>query len=140
MAALDIRDFLDGLIFNVLIGNADAHGKNYSILYRKTERRLAPFYDLVCTLAWPELSKTPAMKIGKSESIETITPAHWQKMAGESRVGWPMLRERIAGLCGKCVDALQDEAVLNAVNDPVMAERVAGIIQERASSLLQSMK
>ena len=51
-----------------------------------------------------------------------------------------MLRERIAGLCGKCVDALQDEAVLNAVNDPVMAERVAGIIQERASSLLQSMK
>ena len=140
VAALDIRDFLDGLIFNVLIGNADAHGKNYSILYRKTERRLAPFYDLVCTLAWPELSKTPAMKIGKSESIETITPAHWQKMAGESRVGWPMLRERIAGLCGKCVDALQDEAVLNAVNDPVMAERVAGIIQERASSLLQSMK
>lgn len=32
VAALDIRDFLDDLIFNVLIGNADAHGKNYSIL------------------------------------------------------------------------------------------------------------
>ncbi|HTY61518.1 MAG TPA: type II toxin-antitoxin system HipA family toxin, partial [Acidobacteriota bacterium] len=106
IAALDIRDFLDGLIFNVLIGNADAHAKNYSILYRGTERRIAPFYDLVCTLAWPELSKTPAMKIGKSDSIERITPAHWQKMAQESRVGWPMLRERIADLCGKVVDRL----------------------------------
>ena len=84
VAALDIRDFLDGLIFNVLIGNADAHGKNYSMLYRNGERRLAPFYDLVCTLAWPELSKTPAMKIGKSDTIESITPAHWRKMAEES--------------------------------------------------------
>jgi len=140
VAALDIRDFLDALIFNMLIGNADAHGKNYSILYRKGERRLAPFYDLVCTLAWPELSKTPAMKIGKSESIETITPAHWQKMAQESCVGWPMLRERIMGLCAKTVDGLQNKDAIRATNDAAMAERVAGIIEERASSLLQSLK
>ena len=139
MAALDIRDFLDGLIFSVLIGNADAHGKNYSILYRKRDRRLAPLYDLVCTLAWPELSKTPAMKIGKSESIESITPSNWKKMAQETSVGWPMLRERIVDLCGKCIDCLRNEAVLSAANDPAMAERVAGIIQERSSSLLQSM-
>ncbi len=140
VAALDIRDFLDGLIFNVLIGNADAHGKNYSILYRGAERRLAPFYDLVCTLAWPELSKTPAMKIGKSDSIERITPAHWQTMAQESRVGWPMLRERIANLCGKVIDALQNKDLPAATNDLTTAERVAGIIQERASSLLKSLK
>jgi serine/threonine-protein kinase HipA len=140
VAALDIRDFLDGLIFNVLIGNADAHGKNYSILYRRTERRLAPFYDLVCTLAWPELSKTPAMKIGKSDSIEKITPAHWRKMAQESRVGWPMLRERIADLCGKVIDGLQNKDLLAATNDLTTAERVAGIIQERAASLLRSLK
>lgn len=140
VAALDIRDFLDGLIFNMLIGNADAHGKNYSILYRKDERRLAPSYDLVCTIAWPELSKTPAMKIGKSESIETITPEHWQKMAQESNVGWPMLRERIVDMCGKTITGLRNKNVLDAANDPAMAERVAGIIQERATSLLQGMK
>jgi serine/threonine-protein kinase HipA len=138
--ALDIRDFLDGLAFNVLIGNADAHGKNYSILYRKRDRRLAPFYDLVCTLAWPELSRTPAMKIGTSDSIETITPTHWRKMAQESRVGWPMLRERIVDLCLKCIDALRNKDVVGAANDPAMAERVAGIIQERAASLLQGLK
>jgi serine/threonine-protein kinase HipA len=140
VAALDIRDFLDGLIFNVLIGNADAHGKNYSILYRRTERRLAPFYDLVCTLAWPELAKTPAMKIGKSDSIEKIAPAHWQRMAQESHVGWPMLRERIAVLCGKVVDGLQNKDLLAATNDLTIAERVAGIIRERAASLLRSLK
>lgn len=139
VAALDIRDFLDGLIFNVLIGNADAHGKNHSILYRKSERRLAPFYDLVCTLAWPELSKTPAMKIGKSDSIETITPAHWQKMAQETRVGWPMLRERIADLCGKTLAGLRDTEVRGAAHDATTVDHVAGIIEKRASSLLRSL-
>ncbi len=140
VAALDIRDFLDGLIFNVLIGNADAHGKNYSILYRKGDRRLAPFYDLVCTLAWPELSKTPAMKIGKSESIETITPAHWQKMAQECRVGWPMLRERLGHLCGKVVGELRNEDMLASTGNLATAHRVAGIIQQRSASLLQGLK
>jgi serine/threonine-protein kinase HipA len=140
VAALDIRDFLDGLIFNVLIGNADAHGKNYSILYRRTERRLAPLYDLVCTLAWPELSKTPAMKIGNSESIEAITPVHWQKMAQESRVGWPMLRERIANLCVKTIAGLGNKEILAVGNDSAMSERVAAIIQERSASLLQGLK
>ena len=136
---MDIRDFLDGVIFNVLIGNADAHGKNYSILYQQGNRRLAPFYDLVCTLAWPELSKTPAMKIGSGESVETITPAHWQEMARETRVGWPMLRERIADLCGKTIAGLRETAVRGAVSDARTADRVAGIIEERASSLLRSL-
>jgi serine/threonine-protein kinase HipA len=139
VAALDIRDFLDGVIFNVLIGNADAHGKNYSMLYQKGNRRLAPFYDLACTLAWPELSKTPAMKIGLSESIETITPAHWQEMAQETRVGWPMLRERIADLCAKTIAALREAEVRGAANDASTADRVAGIIEERAASLLRSL-
>jgi len=34
--------------FNYIIGNHDAHGKNFSILYKK-EFELAPFYDLVST-------------------------------------------------------------------------------------------
>ena len=103
---LDISDFLNAVIFNMLIGNADAHGKNYSLLYRQGERRLAPCYDLVCTLAWPELSKTPAMKIGQCDSLDAITPVHWQKMTAEARLGWPMVRERLADLCRALQTAL----------------------------------
>jgi len=136
---LDIRDFLDGLIFNVLIGNADAHGKNYSLLYRGGDRRLSPFYDLVCTLAWPELSKTPAMKIGHGDSIETITAAHWKEMTQETRLGWPMARERMAELCQKTMTALRAPNVHSAAGDDATFERVARIIEERASSLFQSL-
>lgn len=138
--ALDIRDFLDGLAFNAVIGNADAHGKNYSMLYHEGERRLAPFYDLVCTLAWPELSTAPAMKIGTSDSIERIRPVHWQRMAQECGVGWPMLRERLAGLCERIVSGLAGPEADCAAVDAAGAGRLAEIVESRAKTLLQSLK
>jgi len=124
----------------VLIGNADAHGKNFSLLYRAGERRLAPFYDMICTLAWPELSTTPAMKIGKSDSIENITPVHWQKMTQETRLSWPMLRERMEELGHKTLNALAEPGVRSAADDNAIFERVAGIIRDRALSVLQGLR
>jgi serine/threonine-protein kinase HipA len=138
--ALDIRAFLDGLIFNVLIGNADAHGKNYSLIYPKGERRLAPLYDLVCTLAWPELSKVPAMKIGKCDSMETIRRTHWQKLAEETELGWPGLRERLIDLSDRTLKCLEAGTVHDATNDAAVADHVAGIIKNQASHLLHDVK
>ncbi len=136
---LDIRDFLNGIMFNMVIGNADAHGKNFSLLYREGERRLAPFYDLVCTLAWPELSRTPAMKIGQSDSINSIQPAHWQKMTKEARLGWPQVRERLASLCRAVQAALHEPSLRQATGDDAMFGRVVDIIDKRSSSLLQAL-
>jgi serine/threonine-protein kinase HipA len=130
---LDILRFIDGLIFNVLIGNADAHGKNYSLLYDRGERRIAPFYDLVCTVAWPELSTTPAMKIGASDTIHNITPAHWQKMAKETNLGWPMIRERLNALSRKTLDALQNLSLQHPSLDQNMIQTVTETIIRRAT-------
>jgi serine/threonine-protein kinase HipA len=136
---LDISDFLNAVIFNMLIGNADAHGKNYSLLYRQGERRLAPCYDLVCTLAWPELSKTPAMKIGQCDSLDAITPVHWQKMTTEARLGWPMVRERLADLCRALQTALHALPLRQATGDNAIFERVAAIVENRTAALLQAL-
>lgn len=139
LAALDLRDFLDGLIFNMFIGNADAHGKNYSLLYHRGSRRLAPFYDLVSTLPWRELAKVPAMKIGKSNSIEQITSAHWQALARENSLGWPMLRERIGQLGARLLEQLQTDKVQGAADDPATAELVTRTIQQQAQRLLRRL-
>lgn len=93
--ARDIPAFIDGLIFNILLGNADAHAKNYSLLYIDGERRLAPFYDLVSTLAWPELTTKPAMQIGHATSISVFAAAEWKILARETGLAWPILRERL---------------------------------------------
>ena len=47
---LDVQLLYERVVFNFLIGNGDAHFKNYSVItYNDVDRRLAPAYDLVCS-------------------------------------------------------------------------------------------
>ena len=39
-------------VFNTLIGNGDAHLKNFGLLYDEKSVRLSPAYDIVCTKAY----------------------------------------------------------------------------------------
>jgi len=103
---LDILAFIDALVFNLLIGNADAHGKNVSMIYAGGTRHLAPLYDLVSTIAWPELSTRLAMKIGHGKNINDINPAHFKRMAEACGFGWPMVRERIRALATRTLHAI----------------------------------
>lgn len=128
---LDLRAFVDGLIFNLLIGNADAHGKNYSMLYRANERRLAPFYDLVSTIAWPELTTNLAMSIGHGKSANDLNPAHFRRMSEEAALGWPMVRERIENLAHRVADTLGQEGFRSALPDSEMGARLSDQIVER---------
>jgi serine/threonine-protein kinase HipA len=137
--ALDIPAFVNGLIFTVLIGNADAHGKNYAMLYIGGERRLAPFYDLVSTVAWPELSKHAAMKVGGCDSINAFSAGDWKKMATASGLGWPLVRERISDICrelpGK-LDVIRNQA---REHNGELAERVHDLIRDRSTRMLESV-
>lgn len=49
VAATSKIAFIDLVIFNYLIGNGDAHAKNFSILYKNDIPMLATCYDLMCT-------------------------------------------------------------------------------------------
>ena len=94
----------------------------------------APFYDLVCTLAWPELSNTPAMKIGRSETMDSITAVHWKKMAEESKIGWPMVRDRIRQLSQVVATAVPQIREECSSHNPAKTAEVAAIILKRAEA------
>ncbi len=136
---LDISAFINGLIFNILIGNADAHGKNYSLLYSGHERRLAPFYDLVSTLSWPELSRTLAMKIGGCDSINAFSIGAWKKMAGKSGLGWPMLRERMAETSRAVLSKLDAVQKQTREYGEEMTERLRDTIGSRSSRMIEAL-
>ncbi|MBU2532937.1 MAG: type II toxin-antitoxin system HipA family toxin, partial [Alphaproteobacteria bacterium] len=70
--AADRLAFQKMLIFHYLVGNADAHAKNYALLYGNKAPDLAPLYDVVCTAAYPRLAKKLAMKIGGRAIADTI--------------------------------------------------------------------
>jgi serine/threonine-protein kinase HipA len=61
------------MTFTVLIGNADAHGKNLSILYREPSKaELAPLYDTVPTRLWPQLRSDAAMAVSGKRDLDAI--------------------------------------------------------------------
>ncbi len=81
--AADQRSLLSWVIFNALIGNADAHAKNLAILYADKGPRLAPFYDLLCTQIYPDLAEKYAMKIGGENRPDWLQLRHWERLADE---------------------------------------------------------
>lgn len=59
----DTDAFVDRVAFNYLIGNCDAHAKNFSLLYARDGTRLSPAYDLLSTEVYDHLSRKMAMSI-----------------------------------------------------------------------------
>lgn len=97
---IDLPFLLDAVIFNFLIGNHDAHGKNFSLLYggegtTKNTIRLAPFYDLLSTVYYPDLTPKMAMKIGDEYESERILPRHFERLAEEAGLAKPIVRKRV---------------------------------------------
>ena len=96
--AVAVLAFLDAAIFNLIVGNADAHGKNFSLLYEAGSVRLAPLYDLLSTVAYPDLSPKLAMKITKQSTLEETDPATWPAFAEDVGLGAPYVRRRVIEL------------------------------------------
>lgn len=80
LPAADIIEFLRRIIFIFLIGNGDAHAKNFSVLHFGKASRLAPAYDLLSTAVYPNLPAKLAMKIEGRNSLEWITRAKFLRM------------------------------------------------------------
>ena len=81
MTARDITRLLDAVIFNVAIGNVDSHAKNYSILLGPGAPQLAPLYDLMSGLAWPNITQNHAQAIGGQRRGRHIYGRHWRRLA-----------------------------------------------------------
>lgn len=66
---------VQAVAFTVAIGNADAHGKNLAFLHPSPGQiELAPLYDTVPTVLWPNLRAAPAMPVGpRIAKIDEIT-------------------------------------------------------------------
>jgi serine/threonine-protein kinase HipA len=78
--------FLTILIFNYLIGNCDAHAKNFSVLHNEHNFSLAPFYDLVSTDVYEEIDKSMAMEIGNTWDIRAIQKYNLYYLAEQNKI------------------------------------------------------
>lgn len=73
--------FLRQLAFNTLIGNADAHAKNYSLILRSERVEFAPLYDALPVSLYPPYDQLLAMRIAEARYSQAVTAARWRKFS-----------------------------------------------------------
>jgi serine/threonine-protein kinase HipA len=132
---LDLARLLDAVIFNFLIGNNDAHGKNFSLLYRgevtessgagtaNLETRLALLYDLVSTRYYPELTRDLAMKIGGEYSSDKVSKANFEQLAEDAGLAKPLVRRRVPELANSILSNLRSTEIEHTVTE-ALAEQI----------------
>ncbi len=80
----DVAEFVRRLVFNALIGNADMHLKNWSLLYPDRRRaQLAPAYDFLSTIAWlpdPEA----ALNVSRTKRFDELDEAELVHLADKA--------------------------------------------------------
>jgi serine/threonine-protein kinase HipA len=146
-------ELVDRLFFNLVLGNNDAHGKNFAFLRDASGTiGLAPAYDILSTAVYPSPSRQFAMKIGEAESIEELGPQAWSAFSRDAGIGLPFLRERGARMASAMEDSVKDlldevEATCPALRDDIypsrrrqeLFRRVAAVIADNARRLVTSL-
>jgi serine/threonine-protein kinase HipA len=137
---IDLALLLDAVIFNYLVGNNDAHGKNFSLLYRgigtkNLKIRLAPLYDIVSTVFYPQLSRDMAMKIGSEYSSEKVLPKDFEQMAREAGLSPALVKQRVPELAETLMAALSTINIVHPVS-----QKVAALIHQRSENVLNTLQ
>lgn len=132
-AITDGERLLRWAIANIVIGNRDAHAKNISILHDADDTtRLAPVYDVICTLVYDIEDKLP-LPFGGHRHTTAFTSTMWRTVAREFSVTEARAREIaddvITKVDGQVDDVLQRTTqtvgrhdVLEQIGDAVQRE------------------
>jgi serine/threonine-protein kinase HipA len=140
-SALHVLRLFDAVIFNALIGNHDAHAKNFSLLYAGQTPFLAPFYDLLSTAVYPTLTPKMAMKIGSKYKFSEVQARHWEQFAQGAGLARSPARKRILALAKALPGAarsLQQASHPPFAGNPVVA-RIVVLIEQRCALTVQRL-
>lgn len=141
-SAPQVLRFLDAVVFNALVGNHDAHAKNFSFLYHEGKPILAPLYDMLSTAVYPKLTPKMAMKIGSKYKFTELQAKHWDQFAEDAGLAKSLLRKRVLELAREL-----PEKANGLWADPreefrksVIVEQVVALIEQRCGLTIKRFK
>ncbi|HEX3735440.1 MAG TPA: type II toxin-antitoxin system HipA family toxin [Solirubrobacterales bacterium] len=122
--------FLDAALFNVLIGNADAHSKNYSLLLDGPGApRLAPLYDLLSTRVYDRrFGRKMVMKYGGEYRPDRIRGRHLDRIGVDLGIAGRRVRKHATDISERAVSAAE-RARLRLPAPWQEAAVIAGIVE-----------
>jgi serine/threonine-protein kinase HipA len=140
--ARETPKLLDYLALSYLVGNNDAHGKNYSLLYLPTTPQviLAPAYDVLSTIVYRgahQMSRKMAMSIGREYRPDYVRPRHLDRLLDEAGLGPAAARRRLRALAQDAPGAARSARAQLAADgwDEQTLGGVLKVVDERAQWL-----
>lgn len=104
-------EFVKRVVFNYLIGNTDAHAKNFSIsVSAPNDIDLTPAYDLLCSSVY-DFDQRIAMKIGKAKFYKDVTDKNWELFAQDIDISPKIVKSELERQKSVITDILKE--VLN---------------------------
>jgi serine/threonine-protein kinase HipA len=132
----DVNAMVRSAVLNFTLGNSDAHGKNFAILFAAGGRRLAPLYDIVSTAAY-DLDDAMAMAIGGNFEPESVLLVDWMDMSADCDLApgpfFALVRETALEV-HRCAADIAVRARAGGWHEPIVDEIVA--IAARRSELI----
>lgn len=126
-------------IFNFLIGNSDAHGKNVSFFCKHDGLWLAPFYDLVSVVQYEGLDHELAMAYGDEFLLPEIGPFDWASFAHTTGTPRSLLAREMRRLGKAAFSAAPAQASEPAyvAEERHLVDRIASFVQDQAKKLME---
>jgi serine/threonine-protein kinase HipA len=133
---------LDYVLLSLLVGNHDAHGKNYSLLYQPARAGtvLAPQYDVLSTIVYESLqrmSRKQAMKLGGEYRPRYLRSRHFDRLIADAGLAPAATRRRARGLAARAPEAAAElRADFGAAGwSAATLDRIVEIVTQRAGLL-----
>lgn len=143
-SAPQVLRLLDYVVFNALIGNHDAHAKNFSLLYASQAPVLAPLYDTLSTAVYPNLTAKMAMKLGSQYRFGEVQARHWEQFAEGAGLARAQARKRIlelARLLPAAARKLQADPnhSFSSHSSHALVERIVNLIEQRCQLTIRRL-
>jgi serine/threonine-protein kinase HipA len=124
-------------LFQFLIGNSDAHGKNFSFYVRRQGLEPAPWYDLIAVTAYPGIDHEMAMAYGDAFSLDEVGAFQLADFAKRCSIERRLLAREAARLSKLAADhAAQQAMAQDYVGDErAFVERLRDSIVAQGSRL-----
>lgn len=132
---------LDWALFNLIIGNADAHGKNLSFFVSKEGISVAPYYDLLSILMHGGVDHDLAMAYGDEFNPDKVLGYPLKLFSEEIELNPKLVSQRLKTLCTKVQDILNGsliDAELLTAQEKEFIEKLRILISKRVNTLLVS--
>jgi serine/threonine-protein kinase HipA len=126
------RELLQLVTFNVIVGNGDAHAKNYSMIITDGLFSLAPAYDTAPVFCLNDRFSNFGMRLAGQRSLKYLTGQHLVDEATSWGLGERAARDVIAETAESVRDALRSAPAEPSDHD------VSGRIERRAIELADS--